>query len=486
MPQETVFMPKGRRTGQAGVRAPIVAKKGRNGPGAKGAQEGGNVTDRQTEKQPAIVSATTKQAGDIQARWAWVEPAVWTKRMLTALEEGVKGGKWYSLMDKVYALPNLRAAFKRVKANGGAAGVDHQTVEGFEFHLEENLNKLSQTLKDGSYRPKAVRRHWIEKLGSKEKRPLGIPAVRDRVAQGALRQVLEPIFERDFAEQSYGFRPNRGCKDALRRVDELLKSGYIWVIDADLKSYFDTIPHEPLLNKVREKVSDSRMIEILKAYLTQNVMDGSKSWTPEEGSPQGAIVSPLLSNIYLDPMDHQMAQRGIEMIRYADDFVILCRSRAEADEALEEVQRWTASAGLTLHPEKTRIVDATQEGGFDFLGYHFEQGRKWPRKKSLDKFKDTIRAKTPRRSNGQSLRVIITNLNRILIGWFGYFKHSSPPTFRFLDGWIRMRLRSILRNRAGKRGRGRGQDTHRWPNAFFAERGLYSLVAAHALACQSL
>ena len=485
MLQETVFMLQGRRAGQAGVTAPIVARKGRNGPGAKGAQEGGNVTDRQTEKQLAIVSATTKQAGDIQARWAWVEPTVWTERMLTALEEGVKGGKWYSLMDKVCALPNLRAAFRRVKANGGAVGVDHQTVEGFERHLEENLSKLSQALKDGSYRPKAVRRHWIEKLGSKEKRPLGIPAVRDRVAQGALRQVLEPIFERDFAEQSYGFRPGRGCKDALRRVDELLKSGYVWVIDADLKSYFDKIPHEPLLGKVREKISDGRVIDLLKAYLTQDVMDMLESWTPEEGTPQGAVVSPMLSNIYLDPLDHQMARSGIEMVRYADDFVILCRSRAEADEALEQVQRWTASAGLTLHPEKTRIVDATQRGGFDFLGYHFERGYKWPRQKSLKKFKDAIRAKTPRRSCGQSLQVTIINLNRTLVGWFEYFKHSARPTFPPLDQWIRMRLRSILRNRTHGRGRECSRDHQRWPNVFFAEQGLYSLVSAHKLARQS-
>lgn len=193
----------------------------------------------------------------------------------------------------------------------------------------------------------------------------------------------------------------------------------------------------------------------------------------------------MLSNIYLDPLDHQMAQKGIEMVRYADDFVILCRSRDEAVEALSLVQRWTASAALTLHPEKTRIVDATQPGGFDFLGYHFERGRKWPRRKSLDKLQDAIRAKTPRRSGGQSLQATITDLNRTLVGWFEYFKHSAPRTFRMLDQWIRMRLRSILRNRTHRRGRGRGEDTHRWPNAFFAEQGLYSLVTAHALARQS-
>ena len=440
--------------------------------------------DGTAEARPAAVSEAAKQAGEIRARWGWVEPTVWTERMLTALEEGVKGGKWFSLIDKVYALANLRAAFRRVRANQGAAGVDHQTIEMFERHLEENLEKLSRSLRDGSYRPAAVRREWIPKPGSKEKRPLGIPTVRDRVVQAALLAVLEPIFERDFAEQSYGFRPNRGCKDALRRVDKLLQEGYTRVVDADLKSYFDTIPHEQLMERVREKVSDGRVLELLEAYLTQGVMDGMKHWTPEEGTPQGAVISPLLSNIYLDPLDHEMAREGIEMVRYADDFVILSRSRVEAEEALERVRQWTAQAGLTLHPEKTRIVDAAERGGFDFLGYHFERGMKWPREKSLKKLKDTIRAKT-KRTNGNSLRVIISNVNRTLIGWLEYFKHSHKTTYPRLDAWIRMRLRSILRKRARKHGRGRGRDHQRWTNSFFAEQGLFSLVTAHVQAHQS-
>jgi RNA-directed DNA polymerase len=405
--------------------------------------------------------------------------------MLTALEKGVKGGKWFSLIDKVYALENLRAAFKKVKANQGAAGVDHQTIEMFERHLEENLEKLSRSLRDGSYRPAAVRREWIPKPGSKEKRPLGIPTVRDRVVQAALLAVLEPIFERDFAAQSYGFRPNRGCKDALRRVDELLKAGYTEIVDADLKSYFDTIPRGPMVERVEEKVSDGRVLELLKAYLKQEVMDGMKGWTPEEGTPQGAVISPLLSNIYLDPLDREMAGEGIEMVRYADDFVILCRSREQAEGALERVRQWTAQAGLKLHPDKTRIVDATERGGFDFLGYHFERGMKWPRKKSLKKVKETIRSKT-KRTNGQSLTVIISNVNRTLRGWFEYFKHSHGTTFPSLDGWVRMRLRSILRKRKRRRGRGRGRDHQRWPNSYFAEQGLFSLVTAHVQARQSL
>jgi len=437
-----------------------------------------------TEDKLAGVPGTATQAGEIRARWEWVEPSVWTDRMLTALEEGVKGGKWYSLMDKVYALSNLRAAFAKVKANGGAAGVDHQTVEMYERRLEENLGKLSQALKEGKYRPQAVRRVWIPKLGSKEKRPLGIPTVQDRVVQAALLNALEPIFERDFAEQSYGFRPKRGCKDALRRVCALLEAGQTWVVDADLKSYFDTIPHGWMIRRVEEKVSDGRVIEMLQLYLKQDVMDGMESWTPEGGTPQGAIVSPLLSNIYLDPLDHAMVRAGYEMVRYADDFIILCGSEAEAGQALEQVREWTVQAGLTLHPVKTRIVNAEGKGGFDFLGYHFERGMKWPRKKSLDKFKETIRRKT-RRTNGHSLRVIIDDVNRTTKGWFEYFKHSYKTTFPDIDGWVRMRLRSILRKRRGRRGRGRGSDHHRWPNAFFREHGLFSLVTAHAEAHQS-
>lgn len=421
----------------------------------------------------------------MRVRWAWTEPSVWTERMLTALETGVKGGRWFSLMDKVWARATLEAAFGAVEANRGAPGADYQTIEIFGRDLDRNLENLSREVREGRYRPSAVRRVWIEKPGGREKRPLGIPTVRDRVVQAALRIVLEPIFERDFAEQSYGFRPGRGCKDALRRVEELLHRGKVWVVDADLRSYFDTIPHGPLMRRVREKVTDGRVLELVGAFLTQRVMDGMDEWTPERGSPQGAVLSPLLSNIYLDPLDHEMERAGLEMVRYADDLVVLCRSRAEAEAALERLQRWVGDAGLTLHPEKTRIVDARERGGFDFLGYHFERGMKWPRRKSRRKFRDAIRAKT-KRTSGESLERIITEITPILRGWFEYFKHSHWNTFDAEDKWVRMRLRSILRYRTGRVGRGRGADHQRWPNAYFAARGLYSLKAAHVKACQSL
>jgi len=247
------------------------------------------VTDRTNEAEPAAVSERAKQAGEIWQRWNWVERTVWTERMLTALEQGVKGGKWFSLMDKVTDPKTLWRGFEQVKANDGAAGVDRQSVEEFERQLIKNLKQLSEQLRAGTFQPQPVRRVWIPKPGSTEKRPLGIPTVRDRVVQAALRMVLEPIFERDFAEQSYGFRPNRGCKDALRRVDHLLKQGYTWIVDADLKSYFDTIPQDRLIERVEEKVSDGQVIGLVEQYLQQQVMDSGKSWTPEAGTPQGAV-----------------------------------------------------------------------------------------------------------------------------------------------------------------------------------------------------
>ena len=438
----------------------------------------------QYEDPPSAVPTTAKQDGEVRLRWSWAERAVWTERMLTALEQGVKGGCWFSLMDKVEAPRNLLAAAQRVVRNRGAAGVDHVTVRDFGVRLEEELPKLSQQLRDGTYRPQAVRRVHIPKPGSNETRPLGIPTVRDRTVQAAVVNVLEPIFEREFAEQSYGFRPGRGCKAALRRVDQLLKAGYVHVVDADLKSYFDTIPHDRLLTRLKERIGDGRVLSLIESFLKAGILDGLSAWTPESGAPQGAVLSPLLSNVYLNPLDHAVAQAGFELVRYADDFVILCRTADEARQALELVRSWTAANGLTLHPEKTKIVDERTEG-FEFLGYRFVKHRRFPRRKSLAKFKEAIRSKT-KRTSGDSLTSIVTRLNPTLRGWFAYFQHSSyRSTFAGLDGWVRMRLRSLLRKRAGRQGRGRGRDHQRWPNAYFVGHGLYSLATAHDLAVQS-
>jgi RNA-directed DNA polymerase len=414
-----------------------------------------------------------------------VEAEVWTERMLATLETGIEGGKWFRLVDKVWSLKNLERSLEKVVAKGGSAGIDNQSVRQIEAHKSQTIAKLEQELRASQYKPQAVKRVWIPKPGSNEKRPLGVPTLRDRIVQGALLHVMEPIFERDFAPQSYGFRPGKGCKDALRRVDELLKGGSYWVVDADLKAYFDTIPQEKLMDRIREKIADGRVLKLLEQMLQAGVMDSAKGWQPtEQGTPQGAVISPLLSNIYLDGLDWQMAKGGFEMVRYADDFIVLCSSQEQAEEALERVRRWVEENGLTLHPIKTRLVDASQAGGFDFLGYHFERGMKWPRKKSMSKLKDTIREKT-RRTDGRSLRVICEDLNRTLRGWFEYFKHSKENAFEAIDGYTRGRLRSILRKRMAKRGRGCGTDHQRWPNAYFNTMGLFSLKQAYLEARRS-
>lgn len=368
-------------------------------------------------------------------------------------------------------------------ANRGAPGVAHVTVEAFGDDLEANVGKLLAALRGGTYQPQAIRRVYIPKPGSTASRPLGIPTVRDRVVQAAVRHVVEPIFEKVFAAHSYGFRPGRGCKDALRRVDALLKEGFVYVVDADLQSYFDTIPHGRLMNRLRERIADGRVLRLIESFLTAGILDGLEEWEPEAGAPQGAVLSPLLSNVYLNPLDHQMAAQGYAMVRYADDFVILCRSQAEAEQALAQVRQWCEAEGLTIHPTKTRIVDV-RTAGFDFLGYHFQTTRRgrltrWPRKQSEQKLKHTLRAQT-KRTSGHSLQVIIAGVNATLRGWYGYFRHSCRSTFAFVDSWVRGRLRSLLRKRAGRSGRGRGRDHQRWPNAFLAAQGLYSLVTAAA------
>jgi RNA-directed DNA polymerase len=404
--------------------------------------------------------------------------------MLATLEHHrVRGGKWHSLNDKVYKPDNLFSAYLEVAANRGAPGVDHVTIEDFTANLQRNLAKLESQLRDGSYLPQRIKRVHIPKPGTRETRPLGIPTVRDRVVQSALRHVLEPILERQFAAHSYGFRPDRGCKDALRRVDGLIKAGYKYTVDVDLKSYFDTIRHDLLLRELREYIADNSVIALVEKFLQAEILDELNHWTPESGAPQGAIISPLLSNLYLNELDHLMAARGYEMTRYADDLVIQCRTREEAEAALEQVRQWTDTRGLTLHPTKTKIVHV-DEDGFEFLGYRFIKHRRFPRKKSMMKFKESIRHKT-KRTSGRSIQATIADVNRTLFGWYQYFKHSWPTTFPAIDAWIRGRLRSILRTRAGRRGRGRGRDHHRYPNTYFAELGLFNLQAARTRECQS-
>lgn len=437
-------------------------------------------------------------AGATQGRdarpWWWAEASIWTDRMVSALVDGVKGGKWFSLMDKVVRPATLEAAWRKAERNKGAAGVDGQSIERFAAQSDRYLQELHESLKTGSYRPSPVKRVEIPK-GDGRTRPLGIPTVKDRVVQTALKMVIEPIFEVQFRPGSYGFRPGRSCKDALRAVDGLLTEGFTWVVDADLKSYFDTIPHDRLMARVEASISDGRVLALVDGFLRQDIMKGMASWTPTTGTPQGAVISPLLANLYLHPLDRLMEASGRRMVRgacpragrrpdpWADDFVILCRSEDEARSALRQVEAWVAANGLTLHPDKTRVGDSSQPGqGFEFLGYRFEAGRRLVRKKSLKALKDKVRARTPR-SRGASLERIIADLNPVLRGWFGYFKHATPALYRALDGFVRRRLRAILRKQEKRPGFGRtAADHQRWPNAFFAQRGLFAMQAAHAQA----
>ena len=432
------------------------------------------------------VPEVAKQGPDTQApQWAWVEASIWSERMLAALGNGVQGGKWFSLIDKVYRATTLQAAWRRVKANRGAAGVDRQSVAAFERHAEAYLAELGQELEQGRYRAQPVRRVEIPK-GAHQTRPLGIPVVKDRIVQTAVKMVIEPIFEATFLDSSYGFRPQRGAHGALRQVDWLLREGYTHVVDADLKSYFDTIDHERLRERVREKISDGRVLALIDSWLGQEIVSEVGRWTPTGGTPQGAVISPLLANCYLHPLDQRLAACGWHMVRYADDFVVLCASAAQAQAALAEVRAWVEANGLQLHPDKTHVGDCREEGqGFEFLGYRFEAGQRRVRKKSMQKLRERIREET-RRTRGESLTKVIASLNPVLRGWFNYFKHAHRYTFGIVDGFVRRRLRALLRKQRKRPGHGHTHADHqRWPNVFFAEQGLFTLHAAHALASQS-
>lgn len=441
----------------------------------------------QHKTAPSPVPAMAKPEGDTQApqQWTWVEASIWTKRMLAALDNGVQGGRWYSLMDKVAAPRTLEAAWKRVAANKGAAGVDGISITRFQARAPHYLAELERELRAGGYQPLPARRVHIPK-GPGKTRPLGISAVKDRIVQTAMTMVVEPIFEREFLPSNYGFRPGRGCKDALREVERWLKKGYTWVVDADLESYFDSIPKTPLLARVTEKIRDGTLLALLQRFLDQDILDGMHQWTPLTGVPQGSGLSPLLSNLYLHPFDDLMAQAGYTSVRYCDDFVILCRTQAEAEAALAAVHAWMTQHGLRLHPEKTRIVEANTDGkGFDFLGYRFARGRRYVRPKSLQALRDKIRQKTGRTRSG-SLAQIMADLNPMLRGWFGYFKHARASTFQAIDGFVRRRLRAVLRRRYKRPGSGRTlKDHQRWPNAFFAAQGLFTLHEAYVQASQS-
>jgi len=492
----------------AGVRAAIVAQASRGKTedgntvttepsrvttgGAKGGRKANPQSAGEREaNSPRVPSQADKQGEEDLWQRCKAERGVWSERMLVALERGVKGNQWFSLIDKVFRDRTLELAWAKVHSNAGACGVDGITVERFAKDSHARLLAVKEHLERGSYQPKPVKRVWIPKPGSPEKRALGIPTVRDRVVQCALQMVVEPIFEREFAPQSYGFRPGRSCRDALRRVEELLQSGHCHVVEIDIKGYFDAIPQECLLERVGECIADGRVLGLIGVFLKARVMEGMKGWETETGTPQGGVISPLLANIYLNPLDWLLKRAGLEMVRYADDMIVLCREGKSARQALAAIQRWMSEAGLELNGDKTRINDMTGRGShFDFLGYRFWRGksgkvRRFVRPKSRKKLRERIKLLTLR-ANGQSLEAIIGAVNPILRGWYGYFKHVSTEALGETDGWVRGRLRSILRQRRNGQGRARGKDHQRWGNGYFEALGLFGLERAQGEELTSL
>jgi group II intron reverse transcriptase/maturase len=361
--------------------------------------------------------------------------------------EGVKTPqkrKWYSLIDKIWALPNMEEAFKEVKKNRGAAGVDGVTIKAFEFGVEDNVQILQRELREKTYKPRPVKRVYIPKADG-SKRPLGIPTVRDRVVQAAVRRIIEPIFEAKFLDCSFGFRPNRSAHMALEKIRKDLLDGYVYVIDADLKSYFDTIPHDKLMSLVREEIVDGSVIGLLKCFLQAGIMEGGSFHLNEKGTPQGGVISPLLANVYLHPLDELMTERGHRITRYADDFVICCKSQKGAERVLKSVTQFLEEKlGLTIHPEKTKIVNNMKEP-FVFLGHEFKQGN-WvkPSDKSIKKFKSKVKEITKRNQTVNIEKLIKEKLNPYLRGWGNYFGHwHSKTLFIEFDAWIRRRLRAV-------------------------------------------
>jgi RNA-directed DNA polymerase len=431
----------------------------------------------ETSKQVTDTYGITDEERALWARrfrWEWVEASIWTDAMLIALENGVKGNKWFSLIDKAYRPKTLEAAWLKVKANKGAAGVDKVTIQMFEKQQMKYLKEIEQELKMGTYIPKAVKREYIPKSPGKW-RALGIPSVKDRIVQQAIKMVIEPIFEKEFLDMSYGFRPKKGAHMAIEEVTRLINEGYTWVVDADLQAYFDTIPHDKLIMKVKRRISDGNIIKLIELWLTQEIMDECKQWVPTIGSPQGAVISPLLSNIYLHDLDLAVTTAGYKMVRYADDFVILARSQEEAKEALKVVQAWVAEHELILHPEKTHLGNCAVEGqGFEFLGYRFEAGTSWVKRKSSQKFRDRIRELTSK-VGGKSIQMVIAKLNPVLRGWCNYFKNVTKYTLGTFDSFVRRRLRAILQRQNKKRSFGAGWCNVKYPNKYFADNGLINM-----------
>ena len=357
-----------------------------------------------------------------------------------------KKRKVHSLTGRI-DLRLMHQAFQVVKRNRGAAGIDKVSVKMFEANLDENLAALMKDLKIGTFRPRPLRRKMIPKgPGTTKLRPLGIPVVRDRVAQEVIRRLLAPIFEPQFHDASYGYRPQRNCHQAIRRILELHGRGDRVVLDADIQGFFDQIPHPVVMTAVAAEVADGNILRLVEKFLTAGVMENGVFKPTTVGTPQGGVISPLLANIVLNHLDWQLHEHGYRFVRYADDFVVVCTTQAQAQEARILVQQTLADLGLKLSPEKTKIT--TYGSGYDFLGYHLSSRSRRMRDKSVQKFKAKVRELTIRKHNLD--RQTIERLNRVIRGtaqYFGTEFSTSRWTFQKLDSWIRMRLRCMKRKR---------------------------------------
>lgn len=407
---------------------------------------------------------------------------MWTEAMKAAIGPLRRAGrKWYSLYDKVIAPVNLEAAWGRInrrvtgKKRRQGAGVDGVTAAKFADRAEADLRKLGEQLSTGRYSPSPVRRQYIPKLGSTKLRPLGLPTVRDRVVQEACRSMIEPIFEAEFLDSSHGFRPGKSVETACVQVEHYLSEGKVWVVDLDIDKCYDSIPHDPLIDRVARQVSDGKALGLIRSFLKSGVMEEMNIRHETTGTPQGGIISPVLANIFLHDLDVALEKRGTAWVRYADDVVALCQSREEAEQVLEFIREVLQGLGLKLSPEKTRIVHLDE--GFEYLGWHYQGKRRWPRKKSVDKLRHRLRAIT-RRNRPGSLQFICAELVPVQRGWFNFFRNgNSQSAFNAVDKWLRRRLRSLLRRRHKRRGISRGgRDHHRWPNSYFVQHGFFSLT----------
>ena len=396
--------------------------------------------------------------------------------------------RFHALYDKVYREDILKRAWELVRANRGAAGADGQTIQDIESEgVEVFLTRIRQELLEGSYRPQPVRRAYIAKADGRQ-RPLGIPAVRDRVVQMAVKIVIEPIFEADFRSCSFGFRPKRSAHDANEVIRQTANRGYDWVVDADIENYFDTICQEKLMAMVSKRISDRRMLKLIRKFLKAGILEEGKVRAATAGTPQGGVLSPLLANVYLNYLDKIWTERCCQvgvLVRYADDLVILCRSEKDAAEALWRLDVLMGRLGLKLHPEKTRVV-CLKEGreGFDFLGFHHRKVlswryskhylQRWPGRRAMKVLREKIQAIVGgRKRMDRSLGKVIDELNPVLRGWGNYYGvGNSSKKFSQIDSYVREKLSLFLSKKHGKTGR--GWDT-RWQHINFRTEGLYQL-----------